>query len=198
MVSIISLLGYDNNNNNNKTIEDEIKSLKEQMDKDRNNQITKDELDQYFILLASAIDKNSDGKITKDELELYVTGKLGESNKEIEKWKQAYENLRDEYENLLDQIGNNNNNNKIVIDNGISTKGLKDYIEKEIMKSDANIKLIPDPLERKVYLTMYKTIMKSIEKLCNTTTIDLIGHQISFSIRPLSEDKQVKITENHE
>ena len=49
---------------------------------------------------------------------------------------------------------------------------------------EANLRLIPDPLEKKIYLAVYKTIMKSLEGLFNTTSIDLLNHKISFLIEP--------------
>ena len=171
------------NNTKQNTLEEQIKSLQLQIDQDRDNKVTKDELRVYFDQITDQVDKNTDGVITHDELESYVNTQMDLSNKETEKWKNAYEKLHEEYDNLLDTL--RLEETKVLDISQISNQALKDYVESEVMGTDANIKLIPDPLERRVYLTVYKTIMKSLEGLFNTTSVDVINHRISFAIQPI-------------
>jgi hypothetical protein len=149
--------------------------------------ITREELNDYFKQIINAMDYNLDELVTKKDLELYVYTQLKNSNEEIEKWKKSYELLQDRYDKLLDTVNSNSNTNPNLesrdIHSNISIQSLKDYIEKEIMEDpDTNLRLIPDPLERKIYLTVYKTIMKSLEKVCNTTSIDLLNHRLTFNL----------------
>ena len=175
---------------NQKNLEERIQSLQEQMDQDRDNIVTKDELNEYFKQLASKIDQNSDGVITHEELESYVEEQIKSSKDEIEKWKSSYQTLHAKYEQLLDQL--RDEETRTIEVSQISSQALKDYIKSEIINTDANLGLVPDAIEKKIYLTVYKTIMKSLEGLFNTTSIDLLNHRISFAIQPISlEQRQV-------
>ena len=169
------------------TISDQIKTLQDQIDRNRNNIVTKDELKDYFEKISNKIDSNSDGVITRDELETYVKEQIKSSQAETERWKQAYEQLHKKYEEILDHPINNIDSIDITDRpiNTISSKALKEYIRNEILNTDANIGVIPDALEKRVYLVVYKTIMKSLEGLVNTTSIDLLNHRISFAIHPV-------------
>jgi chromosome segregation ATPase len=170
-------------------LENQIKNLHEKIDKNKDNIVTKDELKDYFDTLSLKIDKNSDGVITKDELEAYVNRQLSQSKDEIEQWKNAYNNLNEKYETLLDQL--RSEETRTIEVSQVSSQALKDYIKSEIIDSDANLKYVPDALERKVYLTVYKTIMKSLEGLFNTTSIDFLNHRVSFAIQPISLDERI-------
>ncbi len=182
----------------NSDLASQLKSLQTQIDQDRNNIVTKDELNDFFVQLANKIDKNSDGIISKDELETYVDTQLKASRDEVEVWKKSYETLHDKYDQLLDSYNNNsyNNNNsysdqqKPNLTSNISQQALKDYIKNEIINTDANLSLVPDVLEKKIYLAVYRTVMKTLESLFNTTTIDLMNHQIKFAIQPIPQEER--------
>lgn len=185
-------LGYDQTSQFQQQLQDKIIELQNQMDKDRNNIVTKDELSSYFMKL---MDNNNDGIITHSELESYVQNQINKQNNETEKWKLEYEKLREKYEILLDNISHSSNhqvNNNESRVNDVSTQALVDYIESEIMNTDANLRFVPDPIERRIYLTVYKTIMKSLEGLFNTTSIDLLNHRITLNIQPKKENKEQK------
>ena len=171
-------------NNQNNNLKRQMEIMKQQiddLDKNKDNIVTKDEMETYFNSLTTKIDKNSDGKVTKDELKSYIGNNL--------MWKEEYNNLLEKYTDLLDNIGNDGNDgNDGKTRNIISTKALKQYINKEIIESDANLKLVPDAIERKLYLPIYKTIMESLKGLCNTTTIELMNHEIKISIHPVMLD----------
>lgn len=174
-----------------KNLEERIRSLQDQLDQDRDNSVTKDELKEYFEKLSSKIDQNSDGVITHDELESYVETQLESSQGEIEKWKTAYENLHDKYEQLLDQL--RSEETRVIDVSQVSPQALKDYIKSEIINTDANMGLVPDALEKKIYLAVYKTIMNSLEGLFNTTSVDLLNHRISFAIQPVPPEERVYV-----
>lgn len=161
--------------------DERIKQLEQKIDTNNDNIVTKSELDHYFKMMSDKIDKNGDGVVSKTELELYVNSKLN-NNSETEKWKQAYEKLYDTHVDLLDQV---KGDQPIEIESNISEKALKDYIKTEIIDTDANLGLIPDALEKKIYLTVYKTIAKSLESLFNNTNLDTINHRVRISINPI-------------
>lgn len=169
-------------------VEEEIKILKKELDRNRDNIVTKDELNHYFEILASRIDKNKDNVITHDELEIYVSEQLEKSKQEIEKWKTAYKQIHNRYETLLDKL--RDEETRTIEVSQISSQALKDYIKTEIIDTDTNLRLIPDPIEKKIYLTVYKTILKSLEGVFNTTSVDLLNHRVSFAIQPIPIEKR--------
>jgi len=170
------------NKNQPQELETRLQQLEQLLDRDRNNIVTKDELHNYFSQLTDKIDKNSDGIITRSELEWYVNTQIKTGQEEVEKWKSSYETLHNNYEKLLDKL---RSKEKIIAESNISSEALKEYIQTEIIDTDANLGLVPDILEKKIYLTVYKTIMKSLEGLFNTSSVDLLNHRISFSIYPI-------------
>lgn len=174
-----------------KNLEEQIKTLQEQIDQDRDNSVTKDELKEYFEKLSSKIDQNSDGVITHDELKSYVETKLETSKEETELWKTAYENIHNKYEELLEQL--RSEETRVIDVSQVSPQALKDYIKSEIINTDANMGLVPDALEKKIYLAVYKTIMKTLEGLFNTTSVDLLNHRISFAIQPVPPEERVYV-----
>ncbi len=173
----------------NQTMQNEINDLRAQLDKNNDNIVTKDELAEYFNQLTDKIDTNNNNKIDQDEIRDYIDQQLKNQTDETDKWKQAYENLHDKYEILLDNIIRDTptENNE----SHISSKALQEYIQTEIIEdAEANLRLVPDKLERKIYLTVYKTIMKSVEGIFNTTSVDVLNHRVTFNIQPVPEDER--------
>lgn len=165
----------------NNTLEEQVKKLQQDV-------VTKEELQKY---LANMIDKNSDGIITRDELEAYVTSQLSSDQtlrKEYEELREKYIELHNEYEKLLDShvsVPRETNRDGTFV----SITALQDYIESEIISTDANLKYVPDAIERKLYLTTYKTVLKSLEGLVKTTSVDIMNHRLSFTLQPINKEK---------
>ena len=175
-------------NIHSEALNDNVNTLINDADTDGDNFVTKAELEHYFDRLSNKIDSNSDGVVSKDELEKYVRLQLDLSNRELSRWKESYEVLYEEYEELKESLLKEET--RVLEISNISNRVLKDYIEKEIIHTNSNIKMLPDIIERRAYLKLYKTLLKSIEKLSNKTALELLGHKISFAIQPIvKEDK---------
>jgi chromosome segregation ATPase len=181
---IYSDVSKSNNDMNN--MNEKLQSLQNQIDKNKDNVVTQEEFRAYLICLAEKVDQNRDGIVSQHELKQYLDNQLAEKDKEIEKWKQAFEQLHEEYETKLDNLVKGDT---IIQDNRISIPSLKTYIKDEIINTNANLKYIPDALEKKIYLSVYTTVMKSIERLCQTTSIDMMNHRITFNIQPITNKK---------
>jgi len=141
--------------------------------------VTKEDLSHLF----QEIDNNRDNVITKDELDKYMK----KYSKDTKKWKQKYLKLLQDYEMLkqdLDaqNIENTSRDNKHL--SSISLLAVKDYVENEIMKTDANSKYIPDAIERKAYLSVYKTILEALCQLSNSTELTLLNHKLTLHLEP--------------
>ena len=179
-------LGYTNEEKN--PLEEYYNKLKQDIDKNNDNIITKEELEEYIADLTKKIDKNNDNLITKEEINEYIMTATKNNLEEIEKWKQAYDELNEKYENLLESMTSGQPPEQIDSKlSAISTQALKNYIKTEIIEGSANLRLVPDPLERKIYLIVLKTLLMSLEGLFNTTSLDVLNHRISFAINPIPE-----------
>jgi len=161
------------------------------LDKNNDNLVTKDELEDYFKSLSDKIDKNNDGVISKEELEDYLKTESDQKDIEIEKWRQLYEEerlktelLEEENKRLRAYLDFATGKDNLQNQSFISTIALKEYIKNNILKTDANLKYIPDLLEKKAYFSMYKTMLESLEQLCNTTYVNIMNHKISMIIEP--------------
>jgi len=64
------------------------------LDKNNDNLVTKDELEDYFKSLSDKIDKNNDGVISKEELEDYLKTESDQKDIEIAEWRQLYQEER--------------------------------------------------------------------------------------------------------
>ena len=64
---------------------------------------------------------------------------------------------------------------------------MKQELKNEIIDTDANIGWIPDAIERRAYLTMYKTVLEILEKMANTTKIELLNHILTIKIEPKTD-----------
>lgn len=172
-------------------LEERVNKLQALIDQNKDNVVTKDELNKYFKEISDKVDKNSDGVITREELESYVRNQTIEQENETEKWKAAYEKLHNEYLELARE-----HEKSLIAPHGVkkshvSISALQDHIENEIMKTDANLKYIPDALERKAYLSVYKTLMMSLVGLCNTTNIDIMNHRLSLTLEPIPSKNEL-------
>jgi len=181
----------------NNELEERVNKLQTFIDQNRDNIVTKDELNKYFKEISDKVDKNADGVITKKELESYVKTQGKEQENETEKWKASYEKLHQEYIELARE-----HEKSLIIPekakkSHVSIVNIEKYIEEEIMKTDANLKYIPDALERKAYLSVYKTLMMSLVGLCNTTNIDIMNHRLYLTLEPINDgSEKVKIEHN--
>ena len=145
------------------------------------DKVSKQELSKLFL----EIDKNRDDVITKDELDKYISKHLDNRIQDIEQCKFKYKMLEHNYK-LLQEDYNRLNSEKIdsTPKSTFSVASIKDYVESEIMTSDANSKYIPDPIERKAYISIYKTIMESLTQLSNTTELTLLNHKVTIHLEP--------------
>lgn len=170
-------------NIHNNLLEQNVSLIHHTADLNADNLVTKDEMREYFNSLSEKIDKNNDGMISKDEVEEYVKEQLILSRDETDKWKKEYERMYNKYQELEEKL--RMEDARVLEVSTISNKRLKEYIQSEILDTDNNNTWIPDPIEMRAYLTLYKTFLKSIEKLSEKTAFEILNHKISFAIQPV-------------
>ena len=107
---------------------------------------------------------------------------------EAEKWKKKYEKLSLEYDILKEEHMNVEKRDVEMNKNSkISMLAINDYVEEEIMKTEANSAWVPDAIEKRVYISIYKTVMETLEQVSNTTTLNLFNHKITIYVEPLDK-----------
>lgn len=146
-------------------------------------------LEERINKLQELIDQNNDNIVTKDELKQYVKKQINNKD-ETEKWKAAYEKLHNEHIELLKEYEKTLVIPREIKKSHVSISALQDHIQNEIISTDANLKYIPDFLERQAYLSAYKTLMMSMAGLCNTTSVDIMNHRLSFILEPIPTKKE--------
>ena len=115
-----------------------------------------------------------------------------------EKYKDKYEDCKDKYDRLMTDylLLQEEFENQIVprgiADNNIShisLTAIKDHVDQNILATDANSKWVPDALERKAYISIYKSVLESILQLSNTSSLTSMNHKITMNIQPISSYK---------
>lgn len=139
----------------------------------------------------NALKEKLEQHVSKEELESYVTSlihntnninsinniKEYELNKEITMWKDKYEELQEKYDNVLyNHILPRSFSSEVVI----SDAALKEYVISKILETDANLSLIPDSFERKIYINTYRTLLQTI----GSFNAELANHKLSIVIQP--------------
>lgn len=110
--------------------------------------------------------------------------KIKEALEKHQNWEKRYQNLLLDYQILESQVKARSVSNSVTKDSSISIPNLEKYIQEQILATDANSHYIPDPIERRVYLTIYKTVLETILQMSNTTSVNMFGHKITFQIEP--------------
>ena len=114
-----------------------------------------------------------------------------------EKYKDKYEDCKDKYDRLMTDylLLQEEFENRVVprevgiSNNSISLTAIKDHVDQNILATDANSKWVPDALERKAYITIYKSVLESILQLSNTSSFTTLNHKITMNIQPMDSYK---------
>lgn len=148
------------------------------------DKVSKQDLSRLF----QEIDKNRDDVITKNELDKYISKHLDGRMQEIEHCKYKYEMLLQDHQLLQEDYNKLKTKSQTQLPQStISISAVKDYVQNEIMSSDANSKYIPDPIERKAYISIYKTLLESLTQLSNSTTLNILNHKVTIHLEPLEK-----------
>ena len=69
-------------------------------------------------------------------------------------------------------------------------KFIEEYAEKLLSSSSVNLKMVPDVMEKKMYIILLTIILSEMKESLEKTSIVILGHEITFSFKPIkpSED----------
>lgn len=70
-----------------------------------------------------------------------------------------------------------------------STKVIEEMVDKLIKNEMINFKMIPDFIERKLYINIAKVVVGVMTETLQSTHIKLLGHDIAFTMKPDVEHK---------
>jgi TolA-binding protein len=68
----------------------------------------------------------------------------------------------------------------------INPENVNQYITTLLNNESINISLLPDVAERKIYNDIFTIIMNIMNETLKTTKIEFIGHEITFTVKPIS------------
>lgn len=71
-------------------------------------------------------------------------------------------------------------NNSII--NNISIEKIDEIIDRILKDENVNIYGLPDSYERKLYKKLFLIVFKLIDETLKTTTVDILGHKIKFTL----------------
>lgn len=117
---------------------------------------------------------------------------LENDNRELKKQIDSLKNINNISQQKLDVLINKQSNNEKINNkdkkkiSDISKKKIKDHVDKILENSDTNISYLPDFVERKIYENIFGIVLNLLDDILETTSIKLIGHEISFDLK---EDK---------
>ena len=184
-------------NKKSKQLSNDILLLKNQLqelkniDKNDDGFITKDEFLDWKKNQRDKLDeleKNIEKRVTdkynkilvEKDLELNQTkNKMGELTKQLESLKNMNSMLEAK---LLDK------NKTLEVENAnlseISKHKIDEFVEELLKNENVNIGYLPDFVERQIYKNIFGVLIGLMETTLKTTSINFLGHQMSFNVKP--------------
>lgn len=71
-----------------------------------------------------------------------------------------------------------------------SRKSIEEFVNQLLKDEDINIGLLPDCIEKKIYLNVFTLLVNLLDKLLSTSEIRLLNHKITFDIK-IDQDKKL-------
>ena len=135
------------------------------------------------------IDVNGDGIVTKNEMKLAIDG-IKASEEHVTKLKQELNNTKKEYQLLQSKYVdickkiNNDDEKDFHTDSIIKEELIEEIVNDIINDPETNIHGVPDFIEKQIYKKTLKAMLVGIGKICDESSIDILGHKIEFVMRP--------------
>lgn len=175
-------------------------------------------LQKRMDLIEEKADLNGDGVVTKKELKEYAAGELQlkdseilnlrcelsrlqqeitelkekkhnriiKAEREADKWKDAYNELYKRQEELINNI--QDGKNKKDPNDMISNQAIEKFVDDMLADPNINIYLLPDSIEKPIYMNILKIMLSVLQKTFNHTNLDLIGHEFKIRMKPTNDN----------
>ena len=103
--------------------------------------------------------------------------------KETSKWIKAYDTLHASHEAYLEKEKEDHDQKPQTISN----KAVERFVDELLADPNINIYMLPDTIERPLYVNTLKILLNIIQKMFNHTNLDLIGHEVKMQMHPTLE-----------
>lgn len=70
------------------------------------------------------------------------------------------------------------------MESGVSKEAIERYVQKILENPATNLALVPDSIERKVYLLIIESVLKTVNNMLSLTEIKLPGHKLKLVLVP--------------
>lgn len=149
-------------------------------------------IDKRLERIEERADINQDGIVTRAEMENYLANQLKSREEELielknkfKKERAKYKALKTKFEKIQDGILSENAGILTLPISTISKKRIQQYVDEVMETPEGNIDIIPDMIEKPLQVKKFKILLESIENLAKTASLDIAGHRIQMSIRPI-------------
>lgn len=175
-----------------KTLKNELQTLKD-LDKNQDGVITKDEFVSWkneqkikMVDLEKKIEEQLNNKYAKiisekDSQLMDSKNKIEELTKQLNALKGMNLNL----ENKISHAKNADNSDKL---QELSKAKVDEFVEKLLNDENVNIGYLPDFVERQIYKNIFNLIIGLLNNTLSTTSVKLLGHELTFMITPDQPD----------
>jgi predicted RNase H-like nuclease (RuvC/YqgF family) len=181
---------------NVKKLQNELQSIKD-LDKNKDGIVTKDEQKEQHSkmqMLEERIEKELSQKYQKviqekEHALLEAKATIDELNKQLTASKNICTNL----ETKLSKGTQHEQIEQKVHLQTLSRERVDEFVEKLLEDESVNMSYLPDFIERQMYKNVLNLVIGLLNNTLNTATLNVIGHQLSFAIKPLDEKLDVKL-----
>jgi hypothetical protein len=66
----------------------------------------------------------------------------------------------------------------------ISSEQIEKFVNEILNNKDVNISYLPDGAEKEIYKNLLVYILNITKELIKTTKVEVVGHEITFTIKP--------------
>lgn len=119
---------------------------------------------------------------------------------EVKELQKQVESLKEMNKSLENQLAQQSNINSVSLNKKrsrlakLSEKKIDEFVKEILQNKNINIKYFPDFVEEKIYKNIFTILVNLLDHLIDTTSIQLLGHEINFDFAP--EDQEVVPTDD--
>lgn len=168
------------------------------------SRVNLDDIEARMNKLESAADLDGDGFVTRAELERYTSRELELRDSEIlllrnekirlekdidcaldenKRLQKAYDELYKRHETFVETVTVGENTSQTV-----SNAAIEKFVDELLVDPNINIYMLPDSIEKPLYMNTLKIFLGIIQKMFNNTSLDIIGHQVTMNLEPIKSD----------
>lgn len=121
----------------------------------------------------------------------YVKDALTDKDAQIATLTKELERVRGEYHKLQTSIQTQQGKREIVLreQSQISEEAIESFVQKILEDPELNIYLLPDAVEGAIYRNIIRIALRSMAKMFDGFSVNMIGHQLRVVMEPVPPGK---------